>query len=274
MQIELETLKKIEKKFGLFQVIIVNNTTGFLALGKTLPEWIGFSCAKYPSKIIEYNKSLSLLDQIKPHLSSVATHSVILFSSTPLITEQTLDRIIEYVQIKDVLACKLPVGCVLNNEYAKKAKEISYDSVFTHCYDDFYLVETKKQLSGVSEVLRKRVVDYHIQNGVNIISPAPVTIEPEVNIDKDVDIYANNTLKGTTTISSGVILKEGNVVSNSSVGCNCCLSHAIIENSKLGKNVYIKPYSIVQDSKINNNKIIEAHSKIIKNKYEETNGEI
>lgn len=264
MQVEVEIQTKKIKTFGIFQVIIINNAKGLKAMGKPLCDWLLDSCKKYPTKIIDWQEK-SVLELIAPHISQVATHSIVLFSSTPLLSESTIEKIVEYVVVKNVKACKLPIGMVFNNEYLKSATAIEYDSIFAHFYDEFYNVENKTQLNKISEFFRTKILDKHIANGVNIISPATTTIEASVVIDSEVDIFANNTLQGKTVVEKGVILKEGNVIINSLIKEGSCLINSRIEDSKLGKNVYIKAFCSLKDSKIKNNTILESYTNLVKN---------
>ena len=264
MQVEVEVITKKAKSFGIFQVLIIDNAKGLKAMGKPLCAWLEIASKKYPSKIIEW-KEQNVLEIVKPHISQVATHSIVLYSSTPLITARTLEKIVEYATIKDINACKLPVGIVLKNEYLKVANSIEFDSIFAHCYEEFYNVENKSQLNKVSEIFKNRLIDYHMNNGVNIISPSTTTIEADVVIGSGVDIYANNTICGKTIIEKGVILKEGNVILNSSIKEGSCLINSRLEDCKIGKNVYIKPFCVLKNSRIKNNTILESYSNIVKN---------
>ena len=264
MQVEVEVLTKKIKTFGIFQVILIDNAKDLKAMGKPLSEWLLESCKKYPTNIINWQDK-SVLELIKPHISQVATHSIVLFSSTPLVSASTIEKIVEYVVVKNVKACKLPVGMVFNNEYLKSAKVIEYDSIFAHFYDEFYNVENKAQLNKISEILRIKILDAHISNGVNIVSPATTTIDAGVSIGSGVDIFANNTLQGKTIIEKGVVLKEGNVIINSTIKEGSCLINSRIEDSKLGKNVYIKPFCILKSCRIKNNTILESYTNLFKN---------
>lgn len=261
MQVEIEEQKLVCKTFNLFQVIILNNSK-YKALNKSLYEWLELACYKFPTKVVNVKKNDAIFEILQNCISNIASHMIVLFASTPLITAETLDQIVEYANIKNVKACKLPLGYVFKNEYLKNNIAPEFDSLFTHAYEEFYNVEYKKQLNMITEILRKRVVDYHIQNGVNIVNPASVTIEPEVDIASGVEIFSNNVLKGKTQVKAGVILKENNVISNSKVFENCCLSHSVVEDSILEQNVYIKPFCDILHSRIKANTILNSHTTI------------
>lgn len=265
MQIETEIVKKIEKKFGIVQVFVLNNANKMKAMGRSLCDWVLKASEKYLSKIIDLNDGRNIIDVIRESLSQVATHSIVLYSSTPLLTPLTIDKIAEYIVMKDVNACKLPVGFAVKNNYLKMSNDLQYDSVFAHCYDEFYNVENQMQLNKVSEILRNRIIEKHLNNGVNIVSPQTTTIDADVQICAGVDIFSHNTISGNSNIEKGVVLKENNVILNSQIKEGACIINSRIEDSKIGKNVYIKPYCVIKSSRINNNKIIESYSNILKN---------
>ena len=92
---------------------------------------------------------------------------------------------------------------------------------------------------------------------MEIISPDKVYIEPAVDIDNGAIIYPNNSLKGKSYISSEVILKENNVIENSKIGKNSCISGSVIVDTAIGENVYISAFCEIKNSLIGSDSLIE-----------------
>ena len=269
MQI-LERIKIVPKKKEKepkFQVLILENKPAQNSyhgeiLGRSLADWVAFACNGKSVKIVDFDGKTKLVSFAKDYIDKNFDYTVILLSTTPLITKSTIDNIIEYSEFKQVNLCKLPVGYVVKNKYLLDAETPTVDSLYSQNLEDFFLVENKKQYAQAEEVLQDRINTFHINNGVEIKKPKSVYIEPEVDIADGVVIFAGNTLKGQTIIDEDVILKENNVIENSTIGKYSCISGSVITNTKLASNVYISAFSEIKNSSIGENTIIEAGCKI------------
>lgn len=83
------------------------------------------------------------------------------------------------------------------------------------------------------------------------------TIDDTVTFGKDVVIYPNNILKGNTHIGDGVVLKPNNYICDCNIDSGTTIEYSYLENSSIGKNVKIGPYSHIRP-----NCIIEDNCKI------------
>ncbi len=273
IETETELLHKISIKKPKFEIIILRsgidkNGTEFQVLGRTLSEWLACACRPHKTRLLPYDRSKnpSAVDYIRPLLDSQYEYTIVLFSSTPLIESDTISRIMEYVAIKHCNLCKLPVGFVINN--AKESTMV--DSIYSQDIENFYVVENKKQLDYAYGILQERINNFHISSGVEIIKPKSVYIEPDVDIDGGVVIYSGNTIKGKSFIGAGTILKENNVIDNSEIGAESCVSSSVITKSKIGNSVYVASFCEIVDSSIADNSTIGSHSSIYKKKVKKS----
>lgn len=253
--------KAIQKNKN-FKVLICNtrcskNSFDGKILGLTLTEWLIFSCEDIPYVIADYDKKTNLLEFAKNYITDNEDFTIILLSNTPLITHQTMTQIMEYASVKEINLCKLSVGYVVKNKYLMQASSLMVDSVYAQNTEDFYLVESKAQFAYAQKVLSERINNFHIINGVDIINPQNTYIEPFVDISQNVIIYPNNSLKGKTTIYSGVILKENNVIENSKIGKDSCLSASIITDTILESNVYVSAFCTISNSIVGHDVIVQ-----------------
>ena len=261
----LQTQIKKEKliiNFNSFQVLILKPKKLKLEiLSKKLEEWVSYAVEKYPYQIIEYDGVTKITEFVKPYLKDLK-YTLILSATTPLIQSQTCDLIFDYMVAKQSKATKLSVGFGFLTEYLKTANEIFYDSLFTQNEDEFYVVENKRQLNVAKKVLVERINNFHIDNGVEIINPNTVTIEPDVFIGENVTICPNNVLKGKTQILDNVILKENNTIEDSVVSNSCCVINSKIENSTIGEQSYVMPYCYIKNSKIGSFCVVKSYCEI------------
>ena len=264
-------IKKIDKKEVSFGVLILDcpkskNSYNSQILGRTLFDWVAFACKGLEIKNVEWDGKENILELSKNNIISKTTYTIILLSNTPLISGDTINSIIDYCSIKKVNLCKLPVGYVTRNEYLIKNTSYSVDSVYSQNTQDFYLVETKKQFTEAEDILQERINTFHVRNGVEIRKSKSVYIEPDVDISSNVTIFSGNTLKGKTIIGSGVILKENNIIENSIIGNDCCISASHIERSKIHDNVYISAFSEIINCEIGKETMVSSGCKIYNRK--------
>ena len=226
-------------------------------LGLSLTEWIRFESRDIPCVIVPYDEKSNIIEFAKNHIDKSFDYTIVLLSKTPLIQNSTLHNIMEYVEVKECKVCKLPVGYVVDNSDSN-----NIDSIYSQNIDDFYLVESKVQYNYAHNILQDRINSFHIDNGVELVSPAKTYIEPFVDIDEGVVIYPNNTLKGKTVIGKNVILKENNVINNSKIGDNSCISSSVINDSVISKNVYISAFCEINNSIIGEDSLIQKGASI------------
>ncbi|MFQ5455794.1 MAG: bifunctional UDP-N-acetylglucosamine diphosphorylase/glucosamine-1-phosphate N-acetyltransferase GlmU [Nitrospirota bacterium] len=95
-------------------------------------------------------------------------------------------------------------------------------------------INNRIDLAFADKVLRRRVLERHMLEGVTIISPETTFIDKDVKIGMDTIIYPNTYIEGKTD-----------------VGRECIICpNTMINNSRLGERVVIKNSSVVTDSVI------------------------
>ncbi len=115
-------------------------------------------------------------------------------------------------------------------------------------------VNTRVQLAQVSEVLRMRVLEKLMLNGVTIIDPKNTYIDADVKIGTDSIIYPNVTLEGNTVIGEGTILYPGSRIADSKIGSNTKIQNSVILESLVGDNTIVGPFAYLRpESNIGNN---------------------
>ena len=95
--------------------------------------------------------------------------------------------------------------------------------------------------------------------GLKLIGRKSIYIDKSVSIGKNVTIYPNNIIKGDTIIGDNVTLLPNNYIIDSEIKDNAIIEYSYIEESIVGCNAHIGPYSrlrpkanIGEDCKIGN----------------------
>lgn len=218
--------------------------------GKTLTEWVCLAFANCPVLEIETTAEADLLTTIKPHLSD-KKYTAVFYADTPLLERKTFLGIIDYVKTKRMNVCKLERGYVFVTDYLRTAERI-YSSVNTNLdiKNDFVRLYDIDSFAFAQRELKKRILSFHMQNGVEILDIDNTSIDADVVIGANAVIYPNNTLLGHTVIGEGAVLLPGSTISNSQIGKFCKINNSVIQNSKIRDNNTIEPFSFILNGEV------------------------
>jgi bifunctional UDP-N-acetylglucosamine pyrophosphorylase/glucosamine-1-phosphate N-acetyltransferase len=112
--------------------------------------------------------------------------------------------------------------------------------------DEILGINGRKQLLEAQEILKNRILDYHMENGVTIMDRASVMIGADVKIGRDTVIMPSTILKGKTQIGESCTVGPFSVLDNAAIG-NCVnFNSSQITDSKIGDNVNVGPYAYIR----------------------------
>lgn len=114
-------------------------------------------------------------------------------------------------------------------------------------------VNDRKALSQAEMLMRKRINEKHMTNGVTLIDPHSTYIESDVEIGKDTVIEPNVYLKGSAVIGEDCVVGMNSVIIDSRIGNQSIIQSSTIDQSTLetgvtvGPNAHIRPNSTLKD---------------------------
>ena len=115
-------------------------------------------------------------------------------------------------------------------------------------------VNSRVELSKAEEIMRKRINEAHMVNGVTIIDTNSTYIESDVEIGNDTIIYPGVMLKGNTKIGINCTIEMNSSIENSTIGNNTEVKNSTIVDSIVGENTTVGPYAYLRPkSNIGNN---------------------
>ena len=115
-------------------------------------------------------------------------------------------------------------------------------------------VNSRVELSRAEEIMRKRINEAHMINGVTIIDANSTCIESDVEIGNDTVIYPGVMLKGNTKIGKNCVIEMNSSIENSIIGDNTEVKNSTIIDSTVGENTTVGPYAYLRPkSNIGNN---------------------
>jgi bifunctional UDP-N-acetylglucosamine pyrophosphorylase/glucosamine-1-phosphate N-acetyltransferase len=101
-------------------------------------------------------------------------------------------------------------------------------------------INDRIDLSEAEKVMRQRIVEKHMKNGVTIIDPAVTYIDTEVIIGKNTVIYPQTLVRGSVVIGENCVLEM-----------NCSITNCVV-----GNRVHLKPFCVVEESSIKDDVLI------------------
>ncbi|MBR4745635.1 MAG: hypothetical protein IK070_02890 [Clostridia bacterium] len=225
-----------------------------LILGKQMCSFVVDALCDYPTTTID--KYEDYFKIAKDHCGTF-DYTIVIGGNMPLLSASNMQNLVQYAIFKNANLVKFTGGYFVKNSYLKNATNPMCDNVYTQDFEDFYLVENKTQLRQVTKIIQNRLIAKFDALGVEILGK--VQIDYDAQIDGGAVIFGGNVIKGYSHISSGVILKENNVIEDSFVGNDSCISYSIITNSRIGKNCYIGPFAELNGVKLLDNQTVKGN---------------
>ncbi|OCA80674.1 UDP-N-acetylglucosamine diphosphorylase/glucosamine-1-phosphate N-acetyltransferase [Bacillus sp. FJAT-27225] len=114
-------------------------------------------------------------------------------------------------------------------------------------------VNDRIALSEAERIMRSRLNEKHMRNGVTIIDPAATYIGPDVQIGQDTIILPGTILSGKTTIGSDCKIGPNTEIESCEIGNETVIRQSAAFNSSIGSKVNIGPFAHIRpDSKLGN----------------------
>lgn len=133
--------------------------------------------------------------------------------------------------------------------------------------DEIRGVNSRVQLAEAEEILRKRINQKHMENGVTIIDPKTTYIGSDVEIGIDTIIYPGNVIEGKTIIKDECVLYPNSRIQDSIIGNGVTIQSSVILESYVGENTTVGPFAYIRpESEIGNNARIGDFVEIKKSK--------
>jgi len=111
-------------------------------------------------------------------------------------------------------------------------------------------VNSRLQLSQAEKVLRKRINEKHMVNGVTLIDPESTYIDVDVEIGSDTIIYPGNVIEGNTVIGKKCMLYPGSRISNSVIDSEVTIQNSVVQSSRIGEKTSVGPYAYVRPDSV------------------------
>lgn len=104
-------------------------------------------------------------------------------------------------------------------------------------------INDKKQLSQVDMVMRRRINEMHMLNGVIMENPDTITIEKGVKIGKDTVIEQNTKILGNTEIGENSLIGMNSRIVNAKIGNDVKIYSSFIDDAQVDDGADVGPFA-------------------------------
>ncbi|MFB5284818.1 bifunctional UDP-N-acetylglucosamine diphosphorylase/glucosamine-1-phosphate N-acetyltransferase GlmU [Peribacillus sp. Hz7] len=130
-------------------------------------------------------------------------------------------------------------------EILKSAQE-TVTAFQTKEFEETLGVNDRLALSQAEQIMRKRINETHMRNGVTIIDPATTYIESGVSIGQDTTIYPGVTIAGQTAIGEDCVIGPHSEIKDCEIGKGTHIHQSVAHSSSIGSNVNIGPFAHIR----------------------------
>lgn len=108
-------------------------------------------------------------------------------------------------------------------------------------------INTRVDLAKAEAVLRQRIRERWMLEGVTLEDPDTVYIDAQVAIGQDTRVGPNTFLLGRTAIGEGCVIGPNSVIRDSVIGPGCRVLASVVEDSTLEEGVDVGPFSHLRE---------------------------
>ncbi len=112
--------------------------------------------------------------------------------------------------------------------------------------DEILGVNDRVQLAQAAAILRDRINAHWMRAGVSILDPASTWLDVDVELEPDVIIRPQVTLRGPTSVASGAIVGPGTTLVSCEVGAGAEVIHTWAELAVIGDDARVGPFTFLR----------------------------
>lgn len=130
----------------------------------------------------------------------------------------------------------------------KRASEIGRSGiVVADAVDTGLGINDRVQLAKVERIVRRRINESHMKNGVTLKDPAATYIDVDVEIGRDTEIGAGTHIGTGVRIGANVVIGPDTQISSSRIGARARIDGARVVDSVIGDGATVGPNSLVRE---------------------------
>jgi len=107
-------------------------------------------------------------------------------------------------------------------------------------------INSRAQLAEAEAILRNRILDHWMSEGVTLVDPSTTFIDAEVELTQDVTILPFTRLMGKTRIEEDAVIGPQTSLENCAVGCGSEVTYTVAKDAVIGERCHIGPFAYLR----------------------------
>lgn len=107
-------------------------------------------------------------------------------------------------------------------------------------------VNSRKDLAVAAEIMRRRILEHHMMEGVTVIDPSSTYVEAGVRIGRDTTLEPMTVLAGKTTIGEDCVIGPSAKVVDSIIDDGVTLVSSYVFGSEIGSGCSVGPFAYLR----------------------------
>ena len=112
--------------------------------------------------------------------------------------------------------------------------------------DEILGVNDRVQLAQAAAIMRDRINESWMRQGVSILDPASTWLDVDVDLQPDVVIRPQVTMRGPTSVASGAVVGPGTTLVSCEVGSGAEVIHTWAELAVIGDDARVGPFTFLR----------------------------
>ncbi|MDO4813884.1 MAG: bifunctional UDP-N-acetylglucosamine diphosphorylase/glucosamine-1-phosphate N-acetyltransferase GlmU [Gemella sp.] len=134
--------------------------------------------------------------------------------------------------------------------YLIRERSEKIETYLCNDFDETFGVNDRVALAYAENVMRQRINEKHMLNGVTLVDPTSTYIAPNVVIGRDTTIYPNVTIKSNTVIGEDCKIKPNSYLENAKIGNAVAVLQSTIIDSEVGDKSTVGPYAHLRNNTV------------------------
>lgn len=191
------------------------------------------------------------------------------------LNDGTFDRVVEDKDASDdektIREINTGLYCFDNQSLFKALKQVKNDNVQgeyylpdvigilrkegapvqAYCTEDYTEtlgVNDRVQLAQAENIMRRRINEHHMRNGITMEDPGSTYISADVQIGADTVIHPGTYILGKTVIGSDCEIGPQTEIKDATIGSSTLVKQSVVHDSLVGQDVKIGPFSHIRPS--------------------------
>jgi bifunctional UDP-N-acetylglucosamine pyrophosphorylase/glucosamine-1-phosphate N-acetyltransferase len=107
-------------------------------------------------------------------------------------------------------------------------------------------LNTRRGLAAVTRVMRGRILERHMANGITFVDPASTYVDVDVRIGRDTVIQPLTFLQGSTRVGERCSIGPATRVVDSVIGDETEVTFSVVRESRIGPRASVGPYASIR----------------------------